>query len=702
MRRRFNLHLIFLMLVIGSTYILPATAQCTDNDDDGFFAEHGCSATFDCNDYDPEIFPGATEICDGFDNDCDGEIDNSAACDRTCDVPGAIDQVINVTNSTSLSQTPVLVWSGTYHGVVWADDQESPRGIYFRRLSQDGESVGSALRVSGYTNPAAKPDIVWDGTSFEIVWVEDVGGLGQIFHARISENGVVENLPMSLTTPGGDSGDPAIAWNGQRYGLAWVNNSTGQYEVYVLSYSKLGDVGPEVMFTNSDYASEEPYIAPDESGFAVVWVKVTPDYFSGIWYQRTDNLGSAIGLPLEMTDPNQFAQSPAIVDRGDEYGLAWSNRTTGADTILYFKRISEAGAELSTRVMLAGGEYYVNHNAIVATTGLEYGVSWDGIDSWNGYYNVYFTRIDENGSEVGNEMLLTPSSFESRNVSLVWDGTEYAVVWSESGASGADIQYLRIGCDCENIDQDNYSVCQNDCDDQNAAVYPGAPQVCGDGLNNDCLHSSYPVLTGTNEWDDDSDGFTECDADPDCNDENFLIYPGAPQLCDGFNNDCLDASYPAVPADEVDDDGDIYVECDPWEGFTDDHAGGDCDDDPATGANTYPGAWEVNDGMDNQCEGDVGYGSVDETSGNSGFTNPISTDEYCWSAQAGATEYEARRSSSRTFDTGCIGVTTATTCWTDAGIPLIGEVLYYLNRPTLPNPGSWGQTSAGEERSVCP
>jgi len=44
-----------------------------------------------------------------------------------------------------------------------------------------------------------------------------------------------------------------------------------------------------------------------------------------------------------------------------------------------------------------------------------------------------------------------------------------------------------------------------DCDDENPAVYPGAPQIC-DGLNNDCNAPGWPDLTGTNEDGEDTDG----------------------------------------------------------------------------------------------------------------------------------------------------------------------------------------------------
>ena len=136
-----------------------------------------------------------------------------------------------------------------------------------------------------------------------------------------------------------------------------------------------------------------------------------------------------------------------------------------------------------------------------------------------------------------------------------------------------------------------YAGDSSDCDDTNAAIYPQAPELC-DGDDNDCDGN-----LGGDEIDDDGDGVTECSLD--CDDADPLRFPGSAELCDGIDNDC-DATTTAV-GDELDADSDTSLSCE------------DCDDDPVTGPAVYPGADEVCDGVDNDCDGTADVGASNET-----------------------------------------------------------------------------------------
>jgi len=125
-------------------------------------------------------------------------------------------------------------------------------------------------------------------------------------------------------------------------------------------------------------------------------------------------------------------------------------------------------------------------------------------------------------------------------------------------------------------DGDGWTVNDGDCDDTDPNAYPGAPEICDDGIDQNCDGVMNESV------DNDGDGFSQCDGD--CNDANLTVCPGCPELCDGLDNDCDPLT------DETDDaDNDGFSECD-----------GDCDDaEPYA----FPGGNEVCDGIDNDCNG---------------------------------------------------------------------------------------------------
>lgn len=107
----------------------------------------------------------------------------------------------------------------------------------------------------------------------------------------------------------------------------------------------------------------------------------------------------------------------------------------------------------------------------------------------------------------------------------------------------------------------------------------------------------------------DDDGFAASSVDrPDCDDFNNTIFPGAPERCDGLDNDCDGDSDEDSVLWYPDADGDGYgvVEAalracvSPGSHFV--TVGGDCDDN---NVDANPGALEICDGGDNNCDGEV-------------------------------------------------------------------------------------------------
>ena len=210
---------------------------------------------------------------------------------------------------------------------------------------------------------------------------------------------------------------------------------------------------------------------------------------------------------------------------------------------------------------------------------------------------------------------------------LVGDGVDQNcdgvdVCWEDldgDGFGGSSI-VLASGLVCD--EEPTAAPSPNDCDDVSSDApfrYPGAPEIPGDGIDQDCdgLDACYVDLDG--------DGFAgstvlwnaapSCDGQPglgsvieDCDDASVEVFPGHVEVVgDGVDQDC-DGNDSCFR--DLDQDGfggaTIVVgsglDCDAQVSLT--SQGGDCLDEGAGASTAFPGGTEVGgDGVDQDCDG---------------------------------------------------------------------------------------------------
>jgi len=416
------------------------TDEDFDADGDGYLDEVACaglSTATDCDDGDAAIHPGASEVCDGLDDDCDGQTDETLPASATTASFGAGTDSASVTGMAGdvyLASANVVVHtiSATLNpgttpvSVTWAVYEGSSATGSFSLLSSVTGSISGG--TGSYSSSAIDLELTAGRTYLVGV------GVGSAL-TRMGD-WTPSLATSSYLTPQGAEGSASAA----------PTSLSGTLD------------------TTRLYAQRLDLRVP-----ASVDLDLDGDGYSSACLDCDDADAAASPAEAEVCDGADNDCDDAVDEDFDADGDGWA-----------------AGASCTGTVDCDDADAAINPGAAEICDGLDDDCSGladdDPIDG-----DIYYADADGDG--YGD-----PGSSSARCAgSSAWIADDSDCDDADADISPAATETCDgLDDDCDGSsdegfdgDGDGYGACL-DCDDGDAAVSPGASEVCGDSADDDC------------------------------------------------------------------------------------------------------------------------------------------------------------------------------------------------------------------------
>ncbi len=197
--------------------------------------------------------------------------------------------------------------------------------------------------------------------------------------------------------------------------------------------------------TTSAGDSGVPVLVWTGTELAVAW----EDWRAGlpnaeVYFARSNTSLARIGDEIRVTDAPYGSREPSLIWNGSEYGLSWyDNRRDSSRTELYFTRLDAGGLEIGGDIRLtdhsvASGATY---STSLAWTGSGFGIAFQ--DSRLSPMDIFFLRLRPDGTALGVEAPIVSDSGSENFPILVWAGTGYGLAYTVSAFGYQQILFVR-------------------------------------------------------------------------------------------------------------------------------------------------------------------------------------------------------------------------------------------------------------------
>lgn len=197
------------------------------------------------------------------------------------------------------------------------------------------------------------PKIAYNGIYYAVIWSESVSGGRRIVLQRVSPRGEKFGGLVTVSSKEGAPRNPSIVWDGKRWAAAWTAGEAADAAAknpFRLFFALIPEVGDTPIFQKSTTfksASEQVAVATAGEEYALAWTAEKDNGGCGIYFQRLDANGEAVGATTELSDGTpQTCSRPSLVWDGKGYAAVWHDDRGHGESEIYFSYVACGDMEM--------------------------------------------------------------------------------------------------------------------------------------------------------------------------------------------------------------------------------------------------------------------------------------------------------------------------------------------------------------------
>ena len=340
-----------------------------------------------------------------------------------------------ISKNPGQSYTPRIAVSGQYVYAVWFDSAPDNWEILFSKSADNGSTWQAPQRLtsnSGYSN---HPGVAASSANVYTAWFDDTPGNYEIYFKKSADRGTTWQNDKRLTANAGQSAVPVIAVSGADIYVAWYDDTSGYYRIYL---KKSADGGatwqPSQTLTHGASNCWDPALAVSGANVYLAWSNDALG-FGEIYFRRSNDGGATWQAVKRITHSAGNSQNPAIAVSGANIFVAWDDDTPG-NAEIYFRRSTDRGLtwQSAQRLTFTAGE---SEFPAVAASDANVYVAW--ADDTPGNKEVYFKKSADGGATWQASQRLTNDAGDSWDPAVAVSSVNVYVAWMNETSSGTDI-----------------------------------------------------------------------------------------------------------------------------------------------------------------------------------------------------------------------------------------------------------------------